>query len=380
MIVFVATRPHHVAYFRALAHHLPVGARVVRYPRIPFDALLPSPAGARLDVGQLVDGHMRRKLARNQTFTQTARFSKRLLLRLAAIWHARHFRQLAANPDTDAIAVWNGSGWIAQCAIFAARANRKPVIHFENGLLPGTTTIDAAGVNVRNSVPREPERFRGLWAGGDLPLTLPAGQRGTSSLATPLPPRYVWVPFQIDSDSQILLHSPWISDMRALFDVLERLVPLAQKLGLAFICKEHPASTVAYPDLHRRQSDCLRFANSESTDESIRRAAGVITINSTAGLEALLMYKPVIALGEAFYALPGLAEQARSVADLEHWLAGLPEREIDRDLVSGFHHYLRSRYCVPGSWKVPDQAHLSAAARRVTELLTRDKLADGRGA
>lgn len=168
--------------------------------------------------------------------------------------------------------------------------------------------------------------------------------------------------------------------MRALFDVLERLVPLAQKLGLAFICKEHPASTVAYPDLHRRQSDCLRFANSESTDESIRRAAGVITINSTAGLEALLMYKPVIALGEAFYALPGLAEQARSVADLEHWLAGLPEREIDRDLVSGFHHYLRSRYCVPGSWKVPDQAHLSAAARRVTELLTRDKLADGRGA
>lgn len=369
MIVFIATRPHHVDYFESLSRHLSMDSRVERYPRLPFDALLPSPPGPDIDVRQLVEDHMSRKLARNRKFTRIARASKRLLVSMAARSHLRHFRRLAASRDTDAIAVWNGFGWVARCAVIAARASDKPVIHFENGLLPGTTTIDAAGVNALNSIPRNPETFRALWPGDDIPLALPPSAPGTTEHNVPLPPRYIWVPFQIDSDSQIIRHSPWIANMRALFAVLETLSPLAAALGLVFVCKEHPSSTIKYPDLHQRQSANLRIVNSVRTDALIHHAAGVITINSTAGLEALLMYKPVIALGEAFYAMPGLADRGRSVAEVAHWLVGLPGREVDRKLVNAFHHYLRSHYCVAGSWKSPDRTHLLAAAQRVSQLL-----------
>jgi capsular polysaccharide export protein len=45
-------------------------------------------------------------------------------------------------------------------------------------------------------------------------------------------------------------------------------------------------------------------------------AAGVVTVNSTAGLQALREGKPVVALGRALYDMPGLTFQgARPLLD-----------------------------------------------------------------
>lgn len=365
MIVFVATRDHHERYFNALLANVAVQGMVARYPRLLFDGL------HRLGVvfETPVDAQMRRKRAKlgdDRAFPDAAWALYRVWMRFLVRIHLGHFQRLAARADVSAFGVWNGNGWIQQCAIEAAREAGKPVIRFENGLLPGTTTIDANGVNAESSVPRDPDVFRDLWPGDDIPLLW---QRAAQPWAVEtVPARYVFVPFQIDSDSQILRHSPWLPDTRALFALLENALPVAERLGIVFLCKEHPGSPFSYSDLHARQSPSLQFTSVRDTPALIDHSLGTITINSTAGLESLLRFKPVAVLGNTFYAMSGLADQIVNPAGLEAWLRDLPDRQADHRLVNGFHHYLRSRYCVAGAWQHPDAEHWQAVGNRLHEL------------
>lgn len=365
MIVFVATRDHQERYFKALLANVAIAGTVARYPRLPFDGLRQHANGV---VEAAVEAQVRRKRAKrgDRSFPDAMWAFYRVWMRLLARMHLGHFRCMAARPEVTAFAVWNGNGWVQQCVREAARAAGKTVICFENGLLPNTTTIDGKGVNAENSVPRDPAAFRDIWPGDD--ILLPAVQP-LPATAEAIPARYVFVPFQIDSDSQILRHSPWLADMHALFSILEAVLPVAEQLGIVLLCKEHPGSPASYSDLHARQSPFLKFTSVRDTQTLIDHALGTITINSTAGLESLLRFKPVAVLGNAFYAMPGLADHVVTPAGLHAWLRGLPDRQVDRRPINGFHHYLRSRYCVTGAWQHPDAGHWQAVGERLHELV-----------
>lgn len=51
----------------------------------------------------------------------------------------------------------------------------------------------------------------------------------------------------------------------------------------------------------------VHFLDGGDLDSLLRASAGLVTINSTAGLRALELQRPVIALGETIYRVPGLA-------------------------------------------------------------------------
>src|SRR5690606_27259707 len=133
-----------------------------------------------------------------------------------------------------------------------------------------------------------------------------------------LPKCYLFAPFQVDDDTQIILHSPWIPDMRAYFSVLCRLRARLVALGgewadTAIVIKEHPTCPWGWDRLHAEgERQGVLFANGNSTQELIEKSAAVLTINSSVGIEAMLFDKPLIVLGNAFYALPELAQTARN--------------------------------------------------------------------
>src|SRR5690606_9227447 len=111
---------------------------------------------------------------------------------------------------------------------------------------------DPLGVNALNSLPREAAFYRRqpapdgkrawqLSARHLHPLRVPDSARQTRDL----PKCYLFAPFQLDDDTQIILHSPWIPDMRAYFSVLCRLRARLVALGgewadTAIVIKEHP--------------------------------------------------------------------------------------------------------------------------------------------
>jgi len=114
-------------------------------------------------------------------------------------------------------------------------------------------------------------------------------------------PYFVYV-LHHPADSQLLLRGRQFCDQVALCRLLAANMPAGTRL----VVKEHPVNPgmLAIADMRRmrRLYANLAFADySSSFRELVRGASGVITINSTAGLEAAILGVPVIVLGEGIY-------------------------------------------------------------------------------
>lgn len=123
-------------------------------------------------------------------------------------------------------------------------------------------------------------------------------------------------PLQLDSDSQIAVHSPFDRMVDALWQVMQSFAQHAP--GEArLVVKNHPLDTgFAH---YGRQVDRLAqhfhiagrvdYLETGHLPALLERARGMVTINSTAGTAALAQGCPTLALGQAVYALPGLTFQ-----------------------------------------------------------------------
>ncbi|MCK4818947.1 hypothetical protein KA005_24450, partial [bacterium] len=103
-------------------------------------------------------------------------------------------------------------------------------------------------------------------------------------------------------DSQLLFRGRCFADQIALCRILASNLPS----GCQLLVKEHPVQPGMLPisDIRRLKRLYHNVTYVDYTvrfDEIVGNARGVITINSTAGLEAMIHGVPVIVLGEAFY-------------------------------------------------------------------------------
>jgi capsular polysaccharide export protein len=117
---------------------------------------------------------------------------------------------------------------------------------------------------------------------------------------------------------------------------------------LTLVVKEHPSDhgRVDYSALRREFPDAI-FTKTLNTQDLIEKSSVVVTVNSTVGIEAMLRLKPVITLGDAFYAVAGLVTPCRAGDDLSEALARALETPVDRDLTERFLYFLRNGYLVP---------------------------------
>ncbi|MEO4045483.1 capsular biosynthesis protein [Pseudomonas sp. CAU 1711] len=292
----------------------------------------------------------------------------RLLLRLELAWMALRVDALLARERPGSVAMWNGSHRYCQL-LLALLPEGCGTFFFENGLLPDTTTLDPKGVNYRNSVPRDAEFYRNYVApdgAAEAQFTLvPRKPRNGGHKPIELPEHFVFIPFQDDRDTQVRLFSPWVSDMRQLFALGELL---AREAGMTVVFKEHPSSREAYPELHARTHERLMFANGNSTQELIQASQFVVTLNSTVGLESVLLGKPVLTLGQAFFNIPGLVVHADSAAELVALAQSFPAWPLEPQIRESFLRYLAGEYCVQGSWQNSDRAQLLRVAGRMQRL------------
>ena len=132
---------------------------------------------------------------------------------------------------------------------------------------------------------------------------------------------YVLVPMQLEHDSNMLGHSPFRSNREFVDQVVEAFARSApQHHHLVF--KAHPLE-----DGRARNRRCIREAATRHgvTDrvhyfrggklaEMLAHARAVVTVNSTAGQQALWRGLPVKALGRAVYCKPGLVSD-QTLAD-----------------------------------------------------------------
>lgn len=135
--------------------------------------------------------------------------------------------------------------------------------------------------------------------------------------ALPADAPFVYYPLHVPADFALTIRSPEYLDQLALLDFLALAVPYPYRVAV----KEHPALVGA---VHAPRMKALLEARDNlmlldpgiNNYEVMRSAAAIVTVNSKSGAEALLLGKPVVVLGDAFYRPSALVRTVDRLRDL----------------------------------------------------------------
>lgn len=279
--------------------------------------------------------------------SRLARALKRVLLAGQYNWARRYFSK---HPDRIAVA-WNGLTGSRKVFLDAARDAGAAALHAELAPLPGRITLDPVGVNAESSVPRDQVFFGQYhgqaWREMGQGLQARASRRADVRQGFgPLPDtKFLFCPLQVPDDSQVRLFSGWCGGYRgfvaALTEAVGHLPP-----GWHLRLKEHPSAKDSVADLLEPLLATGRAVLDNETDSfaQVAGSAGVVTLNSSMGLQAFFHDKPVVVLGRAMFDLPGLVSRCQSQIELNTVFAGAAELSFDQPLRDGFMTWLDQSY------------------------------------
>jgi hypothetical protein len=172
---------------------------------------------------------------------------------------------------------------------------------------------------------------------------------------------FIYYPLHVPADMALTLRSPEYFDQLGLIDYLLRVMPATHRLAI----KEHPAQIGAIAAerikaLTQRYDNLIVLPPTENNYTVLDKAAAVISVNSKSGCEALLVGRPVIVLGDAFYTHCGLVKHVPSLRELGPALASILKAPVpDRAAVYGYFQTVHDQ-SVPGELYISDADNIAA--------------------
>lgn len=172
---------------------------------------------------------------------------------------------------------------------------------------------------VQKHVRGEREEFRFIGSHVRRHVRMIVQEWGLRDAYRDLPPAtpYVYYPLHVPGDFALTIRSPEYLDQFALIDYVARNLPY----GYVLAVKEHPAMVGAFSatrmrELLRLHDNVVLVSPARNNFAVIRDAAAVVTVNSKSGAEALMLRRPVLVLGDAFYGDSPLVHRVEALADL----------------------------------------------------------------
>jgi capsule polysaccharide modification protein KpsS len=333
----------------------------------------------------------------------------------------------------DAFLMWNNNFLFDRIAYYYAKKNNKDIFVIEQGSFrPFTLAIDKKGVNFESSIPKTSEFYKNLnfdkqlynsfletpikatkdktkyynnnlykimvylnickkvISGGylepnyinfftNLVSKLINNKKNklknkiTNNQSINFNKRYIFVPLQVETDSQIIFFSPSIKDMEELVvKVSEKVKEYNNKFNdnIDVIFKSHPKDSRV--DLYELKNKVNKYQNSYlivkgNTKKYIKNSELVITINSTVGIEALIEKKSVITLGKSFYNIEDIVLHCSKIKLLPEYIKKALEESVNQELIERFLFYLRFIYFKEIYWKNSDIKSISKLVDFITE-------------
>jgi len=338
----------------------------------------------------------------NPTFRkQIENYATRCLYHLQKIFKQNNFTDLL---------VWNGRPIFCQAGIYWAKQYNIKIWYMENGALPNTLQLDEMGVNAASSIAEKDRDFfirHGLSYSVNSSSLIPLpyssklthpfemfmryinrfgwywsitrifwrnflpDQRG-KSLRKNLPPdkiqlpeKFVFVPLQVQDDTQILMYSPLVKNMKEFVGICIEATKQVDP-SLKIVVKEHPQDfgRSSYKELQQKYPSII-WLKKYPINDILKKASVVITINSGVGIEALTFNKPVITLGQAFYNVEGLVKNAKNLQELPQLIKDSITKPVDTLFIDKYLGYLQKRCFIQGGWKKFSQRTLDEIADRL---------------
>jgi capsular polysaccharide export protein len=202
-------------------------------------------------------------------------------------------------------------------------------------------------------------------------LNFPARSRSLKRIMDGTP--YYFFPLQLNSDTQIVVHSNF-GDMATAIRMVVASFAGHAPAGSRLVVKEHPLDEglsdwrrmVASLASEHGVADRVVYLDAGDAAALIARAAGVATVNSTIGAAALAVGKPVVAIGNAIYDIEGLTFQG-GLDDF--WTNG---EQPDPALFEAFRSVLIARCLLPGDLfsRVGVERMVARAVERLSDAAT----------
>ncbi len=424
-VAFIDPGPNLAQFLAAVGERLAPGYRPVFFsPRVKSRSLL-----RRL--GQEVHPERRTGKASgwpDQVQIDTGQLIARLRKssdQVLAWQHAPAFCWLVSELDAflervqpAGIFLWNGSGLAAAITEQLARARGIALMFAENGYLPNTLQLDPVGVNAFAATGRDLglEEIRALhysdaqirefdallsaYRAGRKPRYAPArgGRVRPSPLAyliqawddwrerdpsiqanqlipraiPILPERFVFFPLQVRSDSQLTIHSMiYANRLDAAIADLDRALRAVDP-EIKLVVKLHPAdlNKTDYDPVARRFPHLI-WVGGGDVRTILQRAACVVTVNSTVGIEGMVFGKPIVTLGNNFYVREGLVHPVRDPTELAGRLRAALGTPPDTELITQYLRYLYFHAFVRAHWRNYSEASLNNLAERIIAIMER---------
>jgi capsular polysaccharide export protein len=178
-------------------------------------------------------------------------------------------------------------------------------------------------------------------------------------------PPFFLVATQVYNDSQIRVSSPW-GRMEAFIEWTIHSFAEHAPADSLLVIKHHPMDR-GHTDYGRLIVACAErfgvpgrivYVHDAHLPSLLRRCMGLVTVNSTTGLQALFHGVPVIALGRCLYAKPGLTFQGPLDA---FWNA---PGAVDMRVYTRFRHYLVRASQINSSFYADDRLLQAPGIRR----------------
>lgn len=192
-------------------------------------------------------------------------------------------------------------------------------------------------------------------------------ERASSELIASGRPCFVF-PLQLEGDFQVRSRSPFKGQAEAISAVVQSFAAHAPK-DAHLVLKTHPLDNglirwrgiVDQACRRHGVGDRVLFLDGGNLSPMLANARGVVTINSSAGLEAILAGVPVKALAPALYEVAGLTHQGTLET---FWTSPTPP---DRELADRFVRALAGSVLVRGT--IYSEEGLDAAVRNVADAI-----------
>jgi capsular polysaccharide export protein len=354
-ILFFAQNSHQYNYFKKLKENLPFNIEVIKLTHICYKNIV--------DNKNILEYKKREIEYKYKPFKSKLYFK---YIKLITPFFECNYEYFIKKYNPKIVGFWNGIKYPQNLGVKIAKSLNKKCLFFENGFLPNTTQMDFKGVNALNSIPKDKKFYENLhYENIFFPKELiPRKFKGKQKLTNvKLPQNYIFVPFQVGYDSQII----YFSNFKSMKELFYFIKDISKKLNLTFVFKEHPSDKVNdYSDLYKQTNEKLIFANNIDTKTLIQNSDAVITINSSVGTESLLFDKKVFVLGKAFYAIDGITCKVNKNNIYEKLQKGF---EVDKRLIKNFLAYLLNDYLIPDNWKNPTQKHFQKIEQKIMENL-----------
>ncbi len=152
---------------------------------------------------------------------------------------------------------------------------------------------------------------------------------------------FIYFPLHVPKDLALTLRAP------SKLDQINSLKKIIGNTNEKIVFKEHPLifSRYNYKKILNNFKNAGFLDNNISSNEIIRKAKFIITINSKSGIESLFLQKPVLALEKNYYCGKGLAYYCNDELSFKNFNQNLNKFLPDNKIVNNFLKNLLAKTC-----------------------------------